>query len=169
MRPIAMAAAALLTSAAAANAQDATTAKATFIGAEGDEIGTAELTSTAAGVLIAIEVQGLPAGQWVAFHVHETGTCDHESGHESAGGHFNPESKEHGFLSEGGPHAGDMPNQYVGGDGILRADVLNTFVSLGDGEDGITGRALMIHAGPDDNESQPSGDAGDRLACAVIQ
>lgn len=86
-----------------------------------------------------------------------------------AGGHFNPGSKEHGYDAANGPHAGDMPNQYVAADGTLRAEVLNPEVTLADGEAGIRGRALMIHAGADDYRSQPSGDAGERLACAVIE
>jgi len=150
-------------------AQESETASATFVDAEGGESGSAELVQTATGVLITLEVNGLPPSQWVAFHVHETGSCDHTTGHESAGGHFNPTSKEHGYLAAEGPHAGDIPNQYVGADGTLHAQVFNPMIRLGDADDSVVGRALMIHAGPDDYESQPSGDAGDRLACAVIE
>lgn len=144
------------------------TATATFINASGGESGTASLTSTLNGVLIEFEVNDLPADQWVAFHVHETGTCDPETGHESAGGHFNPSDVEHGYLTETGPHAGDMPNQYVAADGVLRGQVFNPFVTLDGGNASIKGRALMVHAGADDYASQPSGEAGDRLACAVV-
>ena len=145
------------------------TASAEFVNAEGEATGSAELTGTPGGVLIALDVEGLPAGQWVAFHVHETGSCDHETDHESAGGHFNPGDVEHGYLTETGPHAGDMPNQHVDESGRLQAEVFNTLVTLDEGEAGIVGRALMIHADGDDYMSQPSGDAGDRLACAVIE
>ncbi|CAD7039619.1 superoxide dismutase family protein [Pseudorhizobium endolithicum] len=151
-----------------ATAQE-TTATAKFIGADGAEVGTATLTATPAGVLVEAEVSGLPAGQWVGFHFHENGTCDHQSGHESAGGHFNPQGKEHGYRSAGGPHAGDMPNQYVDAEGVLRAQAFNTFVSLDQGANSVKGKSLMIHGGSDDYQSQPSGKAGDRLACAVIQ
>lgn len=140
-----------------------------FVDMAGKDSGTAELTATPGGVLIELEVTGLPANQWVAFHLHETGSCDHASGHDSAGGHFNPTDKKHGYLSEGGPHAGDMPNQYVAADGILRAQVFNGSVELNRGKTGILGRALMIHAKADDYESQPSGNAGQRLACGVIE
>ena len=99
--------------ASAAMAQDAKTATATFISKAGKESGTAKLTGTDKGVLIELDVNGLPAGQWVAFHVHETGSCDHAGGHMSAGGHFNPGKAAHGFNDAKGPHAGDMPNQYV--------------------------------------------------------
>jgi superoxide dismutase, Cu-Zn family len=150
-------------------AQDAQKGKATFTGEDGKEIGTAELTGTKSGVLISIEINGLPADKWVAFHVHETGSCDAMTHYDSAGGHFNPTKAEHGYESANGPHAGDMPNQYVPADGTLRAQVFNSAVTLGKGENGITGRALMIHANPDDYSSQPAGDAGKRLACAVIE
>ncbi|MVA82551.1 superoxide dismutase family protein [Agrobacterium vitis] len=153
-----------------ANAQGAATGSASFVNAGGQANGNAELAGMAAGgVLIKLEVTGLPAGQWVAVHVHETGSCDHTMKHESAGGHFNPGSKEHGYKAANGPHAGDMPNQYVGSDGVLRAEIFNHIVLLDDGETGIKGRALMVHAKADDYESQPSGDAGERLACAVIE
>lgn len=151
-------------------AQDAMTATAGFVDPEGQANGNAEVTGTeAGGVLIKLEISGLPASQWVAFHVHETGSCDPATNHESAGGHFNPGSKDHGYKANNGPHAGDMPNQYVGADGVLRAEVFNHMVTLDDGETGIKGRALMVHAKGDDYETQPSGDAGDRLACAVIE
>lgn len=152
-----------------AAAQTGQTTNATFVDAEGQTNGTATLTQTPAGVLIDLEVEGLPADSWVAFHIHETGTCDASENHETAGGHFNPTDADHGFLVETGPHAGDMPNQYVPADGILRASVLNTAVSLDEGDEaGIRGRSMMIHAEPDDHRSQPSGDAGDRIACAPI-
>ena len=150
-------------------AQDTTTATATFISKAGKESGTAKLTGTDKGVLIELEVSGLPAGQWVAFHVHETGTCDHAGGHMSAGGHFNPTKAAHGFNDAKGPHAGDMPNQYVAADGTLKAQVFNGFVRLDKGDNAIRGKALMIHGKADDYKSQPAGDAGDRQSCGVIK
>lgn len=160
----------MLAMATAASAQEPATAAASFVDAKGEANGSAEISSPpAGGVFMKIEVTGLPAGQWVAFHVHETGSCDHATGHESAGGHFNPGSREHGYLAANGPHAGDMPNQYVPADGTLRAEVYNPAVTLAEGDTGIRGRALMIHAKGDDYQSQPSGNAGDRLACAVIE
>lgn len=149
--------------------QSSQTATADFVGKNGKEAGRAALTAGKEGVLIEVEVTGLPPGTWVAFHVHETGECDAAHGHKSAGSHFNPGKTEHGFLAANGPHAGDMPNQYVGQDGVMRAQVFNSFVRLDDRTLGIRGRALMVHAKSDDNRSQPAGDAGDRLACAVIK
>jgi Cu-Zn family superoxide dismutase len=152
-----------------ASAQEPATATAAFISKAGKDAGTAKLTGTDKGVFIEIEVSGLPAGKWVAFHVHETGSCDHSGGHMSAGGHFNPGKAEHGYRSAKGPHAGDMPNQYVGADGTLRAQVFNSMVQLDKGDNAIRGKALMIHGGTDDYASQPTGNAGDRQACGVIK
>ncbi len=164
MKPFLACAAALALVATAAVA-----ATATFISKAGKESGKAKLTGTDKGVLIEIEVSGLPSGQWVAFHVHETGSCEHAGGHMSAGGHFNPAKAAHGFNDAKGPHAGDMPNQYVATDGTLKAQVFNTFVRLDGGDNAIRGRALMIHGKGDDYKSQPAGDAGDRQACGVIK
>lgn len=142
---------------------------ASFIDTEGNEVGAANLTDGPGnGVLIGIQLEGLPAEQWVAFHIHENGECDPEDAFESAGGHFNPDDRQHGYLVEGGPHAGDMPNQFVSADGVIMAQVFNPAVTL-DGENAIRGLPLMIHALPDDHESQPSGAAGDRLACALVE
>src|SRR5690625_1565770 len=168
MRVMSLAAVLALALAPQALAQEEASATAEFVNAEGEANGSASLTETANGVLIEVEVSGLPAGQWVAFHVHEEGVCDAETAHESAGGHYNPADVEHGYLAESGHHAGDMPNQYVGDDGVLRAQVFNSMVTL-DGDNAIRDRALMVHAGEDDYQSQPSGDAGDRLACGVIE
>jgi superoxide dismutase, Cu-Zn family len=154
---------------APAMAQVGETAQAEFLGADGQTVGSATLRGASEGVLIELEVSALPASQWVAFHIHEHGECDPDDDFESAGGHFDPTDREHGYLVEGGQHAGDMPNQFVGGDGVFRAQVFNSFVRLGEGEADVLGRSLVIHAGVDDYETQPTGDAGGRLACAVIE
>lgn len=153
---------------AAAQSQSQTTATADFVGLDGKQAGRATLTEGKSGVLIEMEVSGLPVNRWVAFHIHESSRCDHTHGFESAGGHFNPTKAEHGFLAANGQHAGDMPNQYVDQDGKLRAQVFNGMVSL-NGKNGIRGRTLIIHAESDDYRSQPVGGAGKRLACAVIE
>lgn len=171
-RQIRLACAAILALAAPALAQTPAMQEgnvtAEFVDGSGAAVGKATITPTPTGVLFAVEVSGLPASQWVAFHVHETGTCDPATHHNSAGGHFNPTGAEHGYRAAKGPHAGDMPNQWVGTDGVLRAQVFNTAVTLDPGERSIRGRALMIHAKGDDYNSQPSGNAGDRLACAPV-
>lgn len=149
--------------------QSKNTAEANFVDRSGTETGRAHLTAADGGVLFEVEVSGLTPRKWVALHIHETGTCDHAGGHESAGGHFNPDKKEHGFVAANGPHAGDLPNQYVADDGVLRAQIYSTMVRLDDQERGIRGRALIVHAGSDDYRTNPAGGAGERLACAVIE
>ncbi len=149
-------------------AQDVLTARLDFFGPDGVPAGTGTASATPTGVLFDIEVRGLTGGSWVAVHVHETGTCDASGGHQSAGGHFNPADARHGYRTEGGPHAGDLPNQYVPADGILRAQIFAPLLTLGSGETDVRGRSMIVHAGPDDYQSQPSGGAGDRLACAPI-
>jgi Cu-Zn family superoxide dismutase len=159
----------------AAYAQAPQTVKATFHNAEGEAIGTATLTETPSGLLISLDLKGLPPGEH-AFHIHEAGRCDVASGFESAGDHFGPGDRRHGFKDEHGPHAGDMPNQFIGADGVLKAEVFNPNVTLASGDAAqraalfdSNGSALVIHASPDDYASQPSGDAGSRIACAVIE
>jgi Cu-Zn family superoxide dismutase len=169
MRPLLACTAAIALAATAAVAQDTTSATATFISKAGKEAGSAKLTGTDKGVLIELNVSGLPAGQWVGFHVHETGNCDHSGGHMSAGGHLNPAKAAHGFNDAKGPHAGDMPNQFIAADGTLKAQVFNSFVTLDKGDNAIRGKALMIHGKADDYKTQPTGDAGDRQACGVIK
>ncbi len=156
---------------APALAQTGQKASASFVNQEGKAIGTATLTQTPSGVLIAIDVTGLPPGEH-AFHVHQKGVCEGAGKFASAGGHYDAHGKKHGYMTEGGPHGGDMPNQFVGPDGVLKAQVLNAGVTLGSGDGtlfGPDGTALVIHAKADDYASQPAGEAGDRIACAVIK
>jgi len=154
----------------AAPALAAQTATASFVGANGEDHGSAPLTQTPSGVLIKATLKGLPAGE-KGFHIHGVGECTPPF--TSAGGHFNPEGKHHGLMSPEGPHAGDMPNIHIGTSGELTVEVLNTFVTLEEGKPnsliGGQGTALMIHAKHDDHASNPAGDAGARIACAVIR
>jgi Cu-Zn family superoxide dismutase len=141
----------------------------TFIDTTGEEIGTATLMQTSHGVLVQADLSMLPPGEH-AFHFHEAGACEWPS-FESAGGHFSGRRSVHGFLTRQGPHAGDMPNVYVPGNGVLKVEEFNPNVSLWTGPSPLLdrdGAALVIHAQPDDYHSQPSGDAGNRIACAVI-
>ena len=140
-----------------------------FVNRDGKDIGTAKLTGTPVGLLIALDLENLTPETWHGFHIHETGECDPETGFKSAGGHFAISDTSHGFHVEGGPHSGDMPNQWVSADGTLKAHVLNNYAFLGGDMGNVSGRALVLHSGPDDYKSQPSGAAGDRIACAVIE
>lgn len=145
-------------------------AKAIMRDATGSQIGQADLTQTPRGVLIRLSLQNAPAGER-AFHIHETGKC--EPPFTSAGGHFNPDKQKHGLLVQDGPHAGDMPNLHIPSGGSLTVEVLNSAVTLQKGQmnsllrDG--GTALVIHAGKDDYKTDPTGDAGGRIACGVIE
>lgn len=153
--------------AAPAAAQDGGSVNVLLKGPDGASRGTSTLTQTPNGVLLANDLQNLPDGEH-AIHLHETGRC--EGDFSSAGGHYDPAGAEHGFKVEGGPHAGDMPNFTATGGGA-RFDHVNPRVSLTGGDaplDDEDGTALVVHAGADDYESQPSGDAGDRIACGVV-
>lgn len=155
--------------AASSAAQESSTATATFVDVSGTEIGNATATETPSGVLLDLSVNGLPEATWLAVHIHENGECDPAGAFDSAGGHFNPDGRSHGYYSPDGPHAGDLPNQQTQPTGELRTEIYNHLVTLDGKDNGIRGRAFVIHADADDYESQPSGDAGRRIACAVIE
>jgi Cu-Zn family superoxide dismutase len=134
--------------------------------AKNKPVGTAKLTQTAHGVLIAVDLHHLSPGTH-AIHLHETGKCE-APGFKSAGGHFNPGHKQHGFMTNEGAHAGDLPNLEVAANGKVKAELLAADATL-DALLDQDGSALVIHAKRDDYQSQPAGDAGDRVACGVIQ
>jgi len=146
------------------------TARAAFKTSDGKDAGNAELVQTPAGVLIKLSVRALPLGEH-AFHIHGVGRC--EPPFTSAGAHFNPAGRKHGMMAADGQHAGDMPNLHVPADGILIVEVLNPSVTLEKAKPnslyGPGGTALVIHAGKDDYKSDPTGEAGGRIACAIIQ
>ena len=159
----------LLSAPALAQEAAAPDATASLVNAAGEPVGEASVTDSGSGVLVALEIRDMPPGQWVAVHIHETGDCAPEGGFEAAGGHFNPSDAEHGYYSDGGPHAGDMPNQNADSEGVLQAQIFNPLVRVGEGPADIAGRAILVHAMADDYQGQPSGHAGDRLACGVIE
>lgn len=144
-------------------------AKAMLINADGKEVGSASLYEAPGGVRVRLRVSGLPPGPH-AFHIHEAGRCDPPD-FKSAGGHFNPAGKKHGLKNPQGHHAGDLPDLVVGADGVGSAEVTVDGVTLLEGENSLFhpgGTALVIHASPDDNLSDPAGNAGTRIACGVI-
>jgi Cu-Zn family superoxide dismutase len=146
------------------------TAKATLVNPQGQKVGHATLTQTPEGVRIELVVENLPPGVH-AFHIHEKGVCQGPD-FKSAGGHFNPFHKQHGLNNPQGPHAGDLPNIMVGADGKAKVTEMAKLVTLKEGEKNSLfqpgGTSLVIHAGPDDNVSDPAGDAGPRIACGPI-
>jgi Cu-Zn family superoxide dismutase len=138
--------------------------------AEGNVVATATLTEGDSGVNILLDAENLPSGT-KGFHIHENPECAAPD-FESAGGHYNPTDANHGFDDPDGPHAGDLLNIEVQEDGTASEEVTADMVTLDrEGDNSLYadgGTALMIHSGEDDYASQPSGDAGDRIACGVI-
>ncbi len=146
------------------------TAKATLLNNQGHKVGEAKLIETPQGVKIELTVENLPPGVH-AFHIHDKAECLCPD-FKSAGGHFNPYHKQHGLQNPLGPHAGDLPNITVGPDGKATVSVVAKLVTLKEGPKNSLfqpgGTSLVIHADPDDNVSDPAGNAGARIACGPI-
>jgi superoxide dismutase, Cu-Zn family len=140
-------------------------------GLDGAALGTVDFAQTNHGVLVTFDLHGLSPGAH-AIHIHTSGNCDAKVKFTSAGPHFSPEpNKNHGFLVKGGPHPGDLPNQYADAQGVLHAATITNMFSLGNGKKSIfdrDGAAIIVHAKADDYVSQPAGNSGDRVACGVI-
>jgi Cu-Zn family superoxide dismutase len=136
----------------------------------GKSVGTAKLSPDPGGVKITLAVKGLAPGDH-AIHVHETGKCDGPD-FKSAGGHFNPDHKQHGKDNPAGAHAGDIPNFTVDAKGSSTVSVVAPGITLDAGEHSVFtggGTALVIHAKADDLKTDPAGAAGDRVACGLIK
>ena len=146
-------------------------ARAFLVNAQGERIGEAMFEETPSGVKVSLKVSKLTPGPH-AFHIHSVGSCQPPD-FKSAGPHFNPTRKKHGRQNPEGPHAGDLPDLRVGKDGTGKTEILVTGVTLsGAAENSLFhpgGTALVIHASPDDNKTDPAGSAGDRIACGIIQ
>jgi Cu-Zn family superoxide dismutase len=117
-------------------------------------------------VTFRINASGLPHGVH-GVHVHAVGKCDPPD-FASAGPHWNPTGKKHGMSNPAGPHAGDLPNVVVKANGVLGATLVLSAASMSSLID-ADGAALVIHAVADDNMTDPSGNSGARIACAVLQ
>ena len=131
----------------------------------GLDAGRAVATEVAGGIRYTVDVKGLPAGTHGA-HIHTTGRCDAPD-FTTAGGHWNPTAMKHGSMNPQGPHEGDLPNMIVGTDGRGTLGVTvpgATMAGLLDTD----GAAIVIHAGPDDLMTDPSGNSGGRIACGVF-
>lgn len=139
-----------------------------LINTDGKVVGTVLLTGDDKGTGIRITAEGLEPGV-KAIHVHKTGVCTPPD-FESAGSHFNPHEKEHGFENPKGFHAGDLPNIEVDKDGKVDLETFSEHISLKEGTPGYLldedGSAVVVHEGPDDYKTDPAGNSGARIACA---
>jgi Cu-Zn family superoxide dismutase len=137
--------------------------------AAGREAGRVELQQKGGAVVVIVHARGLPPGLH-GMHLHETGQCEPPD-FQSAGGHYNPHNREHGRRNTRGAHLGDLGNLRIGSNGRG-----SRTVTLADSETrkGLVsllgpGRSLVIHANPDDDRTDPSGNSGARIACAVVK
>jgi Cu-Zn family superoxide dismutase len=132
-----------------------------------DTAGTVTFTQTEKGVTIVASLSGLAPGKH-GIHLHEKGVCS-EPDFASAGDHFNPANQPHACPPETKRHAGDFGDIEIGADGTGRLELTTDLLTLDTGPNSALGRAVILHDMPDDCTSQPSGGAGARLGCAVVQ
>lgn len=125
--------------------------------------GTTKFSTLGSDVVVAVQLKGLKAKKKHGFHIHEVGNCSAADG-SSAGGHFNPGSHAHGAPDSHDHHAGDMGNLEADAKGMAQGEMKISGVTLAQ----IVGRSVVVHASEDNFTAQPSGDAGDRIACGVI-
>ncbi len=119
-------------------------------------------------VRVVIYVQGLKPGQEHGLHIHEVGDCSSGDG-MSTKGHFNPFGKPHAHPGTPERHAGDLPALKADKDGRAKVDVMLDLITVAAGPASVIGRGLVVHADPDDYKTQPTGNAGARIACGVIR
>lgn len=151
--------------AAAPDTSGLPSATAAIANAEGQSVGTATITDTPSGMLhVTIALTGMPEGVF-ASHIHTTGQCEGAT-FESAGGHLTG-GHEHGVMAAGGSHQGDLPNLHVPAGGALTVETFKPDTTVADVLDS-DGGAIMIHTQADDYATQPTGDAGGRMACGVF-
>ena len=118
-------------------------------------------------VRVSGEITGLKPNGEHGFHVHEKGDCSSGDG-MSTGGHFNPSGQAHGQHGNHTHHAGDLPSLRADAAGVARVSFDTTTISVGSGAADVVGRGLIVHRDPDDYKTQPTGNSGPRVACAVI-
>jgi Cu-Zn family superoxide dismutase len=143
---------------------------ATLVDSTGAQIGIASLTDSAGAGRLGVSVAGLPPGAH-GLHIHAAGTCT-PPGFESAGPHFNPDGKQHGLRNPEGPHAGDLPDLQVGANGSADTTYTVSPDLIRAGPRFVLqpgGTAIVVHAGPDDGMTDPSGNSGSRVACGEFK
>ncbi|MFI5376836.1 MAG: superoxide dismutase family protein [Candidatus Rokuibacteriota bacterium] len=171
MRPLLLVAVAAMLAGCASTPADKgpLSAEAVLKDKEGKQVGVATLIQTPEGVRIALTGYRLPPGSH-GLHVHAVGLCEPPE-FTSAGAHFNPGAKQHGRLNAAGPHAGDLPNLVVAASGEGGIDVTTKVFTLAAGPTSLLGEkgtAVVVHANPDDEKTDPTGNSGGRIACGVI-
>jgi len=129
--------------------------------------GTVTFTQQGDAVLVSGEVRGLATGKEHGFHIHDKGDCSSGDG-MSTGGHFNPTGKAHGAHDHSEHHAGDLVSLKADANGMAKFSYTSTTISVGSGASDVVGRGLIVHRDPDDYKTQPTGNSGPRMACAVI-
>src|SRR5215470_3206847 len=136
--------------------------------AQGKDVGNILIWDQGPGVALQLDLHDLTPGEH-ALHFHQVPKCEGPD-FKSAGGHFNPEGKKHGFDNPDGHHAGDMKNFTVGADGKARTKLEDADATLKEGPHSLltNGAAVVVHAKADDYKTDPAGNAGDRVACGVI-
>ncbi|WP_343346218.1 superoxide dismutase family protein [Sphingomicrobium sp. XHP0239] len=143
--------------------------QAQLMDADGNSVGTVEYRDDGTNLTLMVQASGLAEGPH-AVHLHETGMCKGPE-FQSAGGHWNPEGNQHGRDNPEGAHLGDLANMTVGADGMGQSNFIVEGVGVSSGRYSLSdsdGTALMIHAEADDYQTDPGGDAGSRVACAVL-
>ncbi len=170
MKNTAVACAALAAILMSAFASAADRAGADILNTEGSVVGKATFEQTPSGVLLFVDVAGLPPGAH-GIHLHGTGACTPDF--KAAKGHVNPDAAQHGLRNPDGPDSGDLPNLYVAADGSAKAEFFTTRVSVAEGDMPALldedGSAVVIHDQPDDHLTQPIGGAGGRIGCGIIK
>ena len=168
MRPI-FAVAATLLAACATTSEGPQRATAQLQPTKGNQT-SGEATFEQAGrmVQVVIYVQGLKPGQEHGLHIHEVGDCSSGDG-MSTKGHFNPFGKPHAHPGTADRHAGDLPALKADKDGRAKLDAMLDLITVSAGPASVVGRGLIVHADPDDYRTQPTGNAGARIACGVIR
>ena len=149
--------------------QSAKEARANLEARSGSKVaGQADFVERGDKVLVTVKVSGLKPNSEHGFHVHEKGDCSAPDA-TSAGGHFNPDANPHSHPKEKKRHAGAMVNLKADGNGVAQQSFEVDTIRVDDSKYGILNRALIIHTNPDDYVSQPLGNAGGRIACAIIR